>query len=160
MAVTIEDSTIISTGIYSGMFADFNVGIETGVDVLSISGFIDLHCEFVPVSRRTDGEVGLRQILKHVDGRLVALHQDVDVEVHAGAVQRDVVLVALLALGGVEHVAHCVHGLPLAVLHHDPQHHLGTFIPHSTMLVGILPVHAHGVGLWVFPLRRVVGYAQ
>ena len=40
------------------------------------------------------------------------------------------------------------------------QYHLGTVVPYAANLVGIVPRHADSVGLLVFPLGRVVSYAQ
>ena len=159
MAITIEDATIISTGIYSHMLTDLNVGIEAGVNVLCILGIINLDSEIVPVLSRANGKECLRQILKQIEGRLIALNHEVDVVVDTGAIESDI-LVALLALVIAEHIAHSVDHRAVAVFHDDAQNHLGTVVPHGTMLFGILPGNAHGVGSLVLPISRVVDYAQ
>ena len=142
------------------MLTDLNVSIETGIDVLGIFGIINHHGKRVPVGSRAYGEECLRQILKQIERRLIALNHKVDVVVDTGTIESDAILIALLQLSGADLVAHGIDHRAIAVFQNDAQYHLGTIVPHGTMLFGILPGNAHGVGSLVLPIRRVIGYAQ
>ena len=84
MAITIEDATIISTGIYSHKLTDHNVGIEAGVNVLCILGIINLDSEIVPVLSRANGEEVVGQLTQVVERRLALLHIHLNIVCNAG----------------------------------------------------------------------------
>ena len=84
MAITIEGATIISTGIYSHMLTDLNVGIEAGVNVLCILGIINLDSEIVPVLSRANGEEVVGQLIQIVERRLVLIYIHLNIVCNAG----------------------------------------------------------------------------
>ena len=157
MSVTVED-THVGRVLCSRIGVAGDVGKETCIYRFPI-GRSYLRAEVVPVVDIAYGHEEFLDFFQIVERRLFLLHKHLHVEADAGSEEIHH-LVALLPVGGAEHVAHGVYGDPVAVLRDDAQHHLGAVVPNGATLVGILPGHAHGVGQRVLPLSRVVGYAQ
>ena len=159
MAVAVEDATEVRAFAAAHVVADGNVGIEAGVHITPIFGVLHLLAEGVPICCRADWEVVFLHLVAVVDGRLATLHIHINIIMYARA--REVHhLVALCALGLVEHIGEAVDHFAGTVLRHDAQHHLGTVVPHGIVFAGIVPCHAHGVGSLVFPVGRAVRHAQ
>ena len=91
VTVAVEDTAVGMTSI-TATHAGADVGKEAGVHVLTV-GVKHLLAEGVPVIGRAYGEECLRQILKQIERRLIALNHKVDVVVDTGTIESDAILI-------------------------------------------------------------------
>ena len=160
VTVAIEGSTIGNIRTPSDKYVSlWDVGIEAGVHVVLTLCSLYLITERLPVGCIVDGEEIILRLFQEVQRRLTPLHIHINVIVHARA--REVHnLVALSAVVVIQLEGQAIDCGALAVPRDDAQHHLGAVVPNGTVLVLVVPRHAHAVGTLVLPLGRVVGDAQ
>ena len=159
MAIAVEN-TAEGTAAVAATVTRCDVGIEADIHVFLTLGSLNHVTEGVPVFSGLDGEVVIvRRRKDEVEGRLALLYIHIYIVRHARA--REIQnLVALCALVLVERIGLVIDKIAGTVARHNAQHHLGTVVPYGTVLVGIVPRHADGVGPLVLPLSRIVGNAQ
>ena len=115
--------------------------------------------ELRPIVSRADGEEVVGQLIQFVEWRLILIHIHLNIVCDAGTEEINY-RIALSAIGIVQLYRLILYNTTVAVLRGDVQYHLGAVVPYAANLVGIVPRHADGVGLLVFPLGSVVRNAQ
>ena len=160
MAVAQEGSTVRCRSI-THLFSDGDVCHQSDVDVVLSLGRLHHLGELVPFGCGADGDIltacFCRQLLRaHIDtGGAIKLDNEVYIIVHARTGQL-YHLGAGLHLLGSEHVGDGIYCETVAVDHLDAQLHLGTAVPHGTILVDVVPRDADGVGGLVLPFGGIV----